>query len=137
MNNIALIQVPSMTFSSETVHGKPIYREIDAFTDHVSQRLRSELIAADVRCSPVKRSFKPCGSGFMATSPSGDYFVTVSAEREALPGAEITIWADACRGAVRSWSWFEPLFHRAVESEFPGLPRWMTIDDYVANGPSI
>jgi len=137
MNNVALIRVPSVTFSSKTVHGQTIYRGVDEFTQKVSQRIRSQLLAIGVGCSPIQRSFKPIGSGFMATSPSGDYFMTVCIEPEALPCAEITICADACGGAVRSWDWFEPLFRRAVESEFSALPKWMTIDEYVESGSSL
>src|SRR5260221_12264334 len=128
MNNLALIRVPSVTFSSEKVHGQTIYRGVDEFTDQVSQRLRGHL-ATDVGCSAVRRSFKPDGSGFTASSTSGDYFVTVCAEREALPAAEITICADPSADAVRSWSRFEPLLRRAVESVFPDSVKWMSIDE--------
>ncbi|MDB6122739.1 MAG: hypothetical protein JWQ71_1732 [Pedosphaera sp.] len=126
-----------MRFSSGKVHGQTIFRGIDEFTNQVSQRLRSHLTSAGVGCSAVRRSFKPAGSGFTASCTSGDYFVTVCAEREALPAAEVTIWADPHGDAVRSWSWFEPLFRRAVESEFVDPIKWMTIDQYVESGPAV
>lgn len=119
------------------VQGQAISRGIDEFTDRTSRRVRAHLVSAGVGCGPVGRSYKPKGSGFIAASASGDYFVSVSVESEALPEAEILIWADPRRGAVPSWSWFEPFFRRAVESEFSDCIKWMTSDEYVESEPSV
>jgi hypothetical protein len=135
MNNLSLIRIPSVRFSAEMVQGRTIYRGIDEFTDRVGQQVRDHLVSAGIGCGPVRRNFKPAGSGFVATSTSGDYFVSISVESKALPEAEITICEDPRRGAVRSWSWFEPFFRRSVESEFAGCIKWTTIDEYVEGEP--
>jgi len=137
MKNIALIRVPSVKFASERLHGKTIYQGINEFTHQVSQRLRDYLTSAGVGCSAVRPSFKPMGSFFLASSQSGTCSVTVCVEREVLPTAEITISADPVGDAVQGWSWFEPLFRSAVETEFPNSIKWMTIDEYLASGPSV
>ncbi len=135
VNNVALIQVFSKTFTSEVILGQTIYRGVDEFEEEVGQQIRDRLTKAGVGCSLVQRSFKPSGSMFIVASPSGDYFVYVGAEQEALPGAEVSIRAEPRRkAAIRSWSWFEPLFRRAVETGFTDPIRWMTVDEYVANG---
>ncbi len=137
MKNIARIRVPSVKFASERLHGKTIYRGIHEFTHQVSQRLRDCLTSAGVGCSAVRRSFKPMGSFFLASSHSGTCSVIVCVEREVLPIVEITISADPVGDAVQVWTWFEPLFRRTVETEFPNSIKWMTIDEDLASGPSV
>jgi len=119
------------------LQGQAIYRGIDEFTDRISRRVRGHLLSAGVGCDAVQRSFKPTGSGFVAVSMSGNYFVSVFVESDALPEAQIVTWADPRRGAVRSWSWFEPLFRRAVESEFSDYIKWMTTEEYGKSSPSV
>lgn len=137
MKNIARIRVPSVKFASERLHGKTIYRGIHEFTHQVSQRLRDCLTSAGVGCSAVRRSFKPMGSFFLASSHSGTCSVIVCVEREVLPIVEITISADPVGDDVQVWTWFEPLFRRTVETEFPNSIKWMTIDEDLASGPSV
>jgi hypothetical protein len=137
LNNVAFIRFPNTTLSSETVYGKVLYHGVEEFNREASQQLRNELTAAGVECSAVRLSFKPYGSVFTAASASGNYFMIASLEQESLPRAQLVIIAEARRGAVRDWNWFEPLFRRAVESEFSsGTIKWMTIDEYIESGPS-
>jgi hypothetical protein len=137
MNNFVNIRVPSVSFSSETIQGQTIYRGVFEFEDQMGERLRTSLSASSILCGPVQRSFKPGGSGFNADCTPGRYWVTVSIERTALPGAEVTISAWPRRNAVESWTRFEPLFRRAVEFAFPDCDlRWMSVDEYIETGPS-
>jgi hypothetical protein len=134
MKNIALIRIPFVTFSSEEVPGQGIYRGcgVDAFTDQVSERLRSALSLSDMKCGAVGRIFKPYGSGFTARGARLHYLVTICAEPNGSAGANITISANPRRDPVASWSSFEPRFRFAVQAEFPDCDcHWMTADEFV------
>lgn len=138
MKNHAILRVPSVIFSSEIIHGQTIYRGVEGFTHRMGEQLRSSLVESGVECSDVKRSHKPAGSGFMATSDTGSYFVVVSVESETLPEAEVIIGADPRKGAAKSWDKFEPPFRQAVAHAFPlSEPIWMTLDEFVESKPGI
>jgi hypothetical protein len=138
LKNYALIRLPSVTFPSDKVQGQTIFRGIDEFTNATSERIRRRLLEAGVECTLTKRIFKPAGTVFSASIASGQYFVHVSVEPEALPEAQITISAEPRRHDSRSWVSFEPLFRRAIESEFEGCcPRWVTVDEYVGDVRSV
>jgi len=132
MNNLVIIRVPSVTFSSKEFNGQTIYHGTLEYTRQVGERLRSHFSEADVKCGLVYQSFKPLGTGFTADSPSGRYIITVCIERSVLPNAEITILAEPRGRAAKNWELFEPLFHQAVESEFSEHhPKWMTVDEFI------
>jgi hypothetical protein len=138
MKNIAVLCIPSVTFSSEIVHGQTIYRDLDKFTHRIGNLLRGSLMESGVECSDVKRSYKPEGSGFHAGSSPARYFVSVSIESSVLPEAEVSIGGDPGRGADRIWDKFEPLFRRAVAHAFPLFePLWMTEDEFIKSKSGI
>jgi hypothetical protein len=135
VKNIAVIQIPSGTFSPEELEGRTIPRGIDEFTGKVAERLRGALLLSKLECSAVKRVFKPYGSGFSAGDAAGRFSVTVSVDPEALPAATLTILAEPCGQAARSWPSFEPRLRIAVEGEFPDYKcQWMTVDEFIASG---
>ncbi|MFZ1220407.1 MAG: hypothetical protein WAO00_14015 [Chthoniobacterales bacterium] len=136
MRNIALIPIPSVTFSATQLEGRTVYPGINEFTHQMAERLRGALLA-NLECTAVKRVFKPYGSGFSASAAAGRYVVTVSIDEEVLPAARITILAEPRGKAARSWLSFEPRLKAAVETVFPDCKcQWMTVDEFIASGQS-
>ena len=137
MKNMGLLRLPPGTFSAEQFARRTIYEDVDTFTDTLGRTLQSHLARAGLKCGDVGRSFKPYGSGFRATDAGGTYVVTISAEREVLPDAHITIWAQPVGNAARCWPSFESRLRVAVQLQFPDCDcQWMTIDEYIAIDPS-
>lgn len=92
------------------------------------ERLRDEGLAPYVMRRPLS---------VRATDAAGTYVVTISAEREVLPSAQITIWAQPVGNAARCWPSFESHLRVAVQLQFPDCDcQWMTIDEYSAIDPS-
>ena len=140
MKNVALIRVPTVEFSREEVPGHSMFRGggVDAFTDQLSERLRAALSQRSIPCTAVARTFKPCGSGFTADNAGCRHLITVCAEPNGTPGANITIRATPRRNRSAGWESFEPAFHAAVEAQFPrGDCQWMTLDEFIESAQSV
>lgn len=148
MENLALIHLPAVTFSSQGIRGRTIYKGIDEFTLDLAERLRTRLAASDVACAPVGMRVNPRGSCFGVSSTRGRLAVSVCLKERVLPRAETAIWVAPSLGF---WAallrrrvvpngcsmWFLPLFRQAVELEFPSCDlAWMTVDDYAQSHAS-
>ena len=148
MENLALIQLPTVTFSSQSIRGRTIYKGIDEFTLDLAKRLRTRLTACDVACAPVGMRLNPRGSCFGVSSARGWLVVSACLKERVLPRAETAIWVAPRLGF---WAallrirvvpndcsfWFLPLFRRTVESEFSSCDLvWMTVDDYAQSHAS-
>jgi hypothetical protein len=137
MKNIALIRIPSVTFSATELEGRTIYPGINEFSHQVAERLRDALLLTNLECGAVARTFKPYGSGFSVSDAADRYVVTVSIDEEVLPAARITIFAEPRRKAAKIWPSFEPRLRVAVEGHFPDHDcQWMTVDEFIASGQS-